>query len=515
MFLSAPIQKLLSFVPGFHRSLRWRIQLWHALVLLVVIVVFGLVTYTVLRSARMREIDSELVAAVQLLSVQVQDLADDASTSDVTSGKSAQHENAFPAEIASGLTVPNTFDSRPARYRFELPYFVIVGHAGDVIETSAIDFSRKPPALRSLPSNASDDIQFRNRQEWREAYVREPGGHTIIVGRFLAAEYNYLRSVAWTLASVGLGLLLMGWCGGLIVAARAIAPIERISALVAQTDANSLSQRVDIQLMDREIAKLGEALNDAFERLEDSFERQARFTADASHELRTPLAVLQMHQQLALSKPRSVDEYRSTIETCSQATNRMSELAEQLLTLARLDQAVGSVRQTVCLRKIIEASLNRIRPVADQQQIKLAAMDCDVAQATVRGNEAELTRVFANLLANAIAHSVSGDEVSIRLVERSCEWIVSVVDTGCGMSPQHLDKIFDRFYRVDQTRGRASEGGSGLGLSICKEIVESHGGTISVESEPGHGSQFIVRLAADAPEASRPAKVSPASGGHL
>src|SRR5262249_46143957 len=154
--------------------------------------------------------------------------------------------------------------------------------------------------------------------------------------------------------------------GGWLISARILRPVAAISATASAISATNLSQRLDPQAVDRELAELAGVLNAMFDRLEAAFERQARFTADASHELRRPLAVLRSHAELALSRPRSAEEYRQTLETCLRAEGRMTALVEGLLTLARADAGkLDLLRQPVDLRQVTEESVALFRPLAE------------------------------------------------------------------------------------------------------------------------------------------------------
>jgi heavy metal sensor kinase len=286
-------------------------------------------------------------------------------------------------------------------------------------------------------------------------------------------------------------VLLVGLTGGWLVSARILRPLAIISATASAISATSLSGRIIPEQVDRELEELARVLNATFDRLELAFERQTRFTADASHELRTPLAILRSQAELALTRPRTAEEYRDALQTCVRATGRMTDLVEGLLMLARADAGkIDLQRRSVDLARVIEESVALIRPLADAKEVVLRA---ELAPALVSGDPDRLGRVVTNLLSNAVQYNHAGGEVRVHLDATPGYWVLSVADTGCGIAPEDCPHLFERFYRVDKARGRDS-GGCGLGLAICKSIVEAHGGTIGFETKADKGSRFWVRL---------------------
>jgi two-component system OmpR family sensor kinase len=232
-------------------------------------------------------------------------------------------------------------------------------------------------------------------------------------------------------------------------------------------------------------------LNAAFDRLEAAFAQQARFTADASHELRTPLAVILAHSELALSRDRSLEEYRKTIETCFSASSRMKSLVESLLLLSHADVGELSLRPVpMDLSDVVRENVNLLATLAGQRSITLAA---DLKNATLVGDPSRIGQVVANLLSNAIRYNREGGSIAVSTEIILGDAVLTVADTGAGISAEDQPHVFNRFFRADKARSRDA-GGSGLGLAICKSIVEAHGGSIEVQSELGSGTTFIVRL---------------------
>jgi signal transduction histidine kinase len=227
-------------------------------------------------------------------------------------------------------------------------------------------------------------------------------------------------------------------------------------------------------------------------RLEKAFQRQKQFTSDASHELRTPLAVIEAESTLALQKDRPSGDYQRSLETISQEAKQMSSLIEQLLTLARADAGKEQWNFTEVNLGTLISSLSTDAEILCQE--KGLSFQLDQPQnLVVIGDEARLRELFMNLLDNAISYTPSPGTVSLSVRREGQMAVVTVTDTGIGISAQDIPSIFERFYRVDQSRSR-SEGGSGLGLAICRHIAEAHGGKIEVESQVGVGSSFSVWL---------------------
>lgn len=228
----------------------------------------------------------------------------------------------------------------------------------------------------------------------------------------------------------------------------------------------------------------------AMQPIEASFQRLKQFTADASHELRSPLMAIKSNVSVALRYPEGM---RSTdiekFNAIASATNQMSHLTEDLLLLARSDQAITQARQWVHLSIVLPQLIQLYQPQAGVKQLRLNA---EIApNLEVFGDAEQLTRLFTNLISNALHYTEQGT-ITVQATQVKQLLIVKVIDTGIGIAPEHLEQVFDRFWQVDAARSYQS--GSGLGLAISQTIVQAHGGTITVESQLGSGSCFTVRL---------------------
>ena len=230
----------------------------------------------------------------------------------------------------------------------------------------------------------------------------------------------------------------------------------------------------------------------AMQPIEESFDRLKQFTADASHELRSPLMAIKSNVSVALKYPggmRPTDAEK--FDAIASATNQITHLTEDLLLLARTDKAAVPHRQPVDVAQILEPLIELYQPQAQTKQIILQAHL--LKSIFVLGDTAQLMRLFTNLIVNALHYTPERGKVEVKLSRSGQNVIVDVSDTGVGIAPEHLARVFDRFWRADQSRSH-EDGGSGLGLAIAQSITQSHGGTISVSSQVGIGSCFTVVL---------------------
>lgn len=300
---------------------------------------------------------------------------------------------------------------------------------------------------------------------------------------------NTLQQLLTTLW-VGVPLLVVAaGTGGYFLAAHALAPIDRITRTARRISAEDLSARLNLPATDDEVGRLAETFDAMLARLDDSFKRERQFTADASHELRTPLAAIQAIISVIREERRTPDDYEHALDDLAEETGRLRILTDGLLRLARGDLRQRMVRELLDLSMLLRNVADSLRPLAETRDLTLI---CDVPDGlTVVSDGDELIRLFVNLLDNAIKYTNQGC-VTVAAFQTSDHKIgVTVADTGSGISTEHLPHIFDRFYRVDQSR---TARGAGLGLAIALEIARAHGGRIEVNSTVGKGTQFTVFL---------------------
>jgi len=392
----------------------------------------------------------------------------------------------WEASISLPRSLPETM-GRP-----DVPtYFILWREDQTVFRESAVPESRP-----SIPTDTEERFRRerymrQQRGPFHEIFIRGPHRTLICVGRTVVDERSRVNHLTMILVSTGTAILAVGMLGGWWLSRRAIAPIERMSQTADEMQSNTLSHRVDVKGFDTEFAKLGTVLNSMFDRLNDSFQQQRRFVADASHEMRTPLSVIMSSTGLALSKDREPEEYRMQLETCQRSANRMHQLVESLLMLARLDGSQPPEPSVlVDLAKLAAESVAWLEDLASEKNIQLKT---NLQPSFVIGHPSLLNQVLTNLIVNAIQYNRAGGTVYINVQNDSNSVLLVVEDDGIGIPSSDIPHLFERFYRVDQARSRNS-GGSGLGLSICHRIVQIHGGSIEVDSTVGEGSKFKVRL---------------------
>lgn len=289
-------------------------------------------------------------------------------------------------------------------------------------------------------------------------------------------------------------VLLLASAGGYFLARKSLAPIASMNSQTQRISAENLSARLDVTNSRDELGRLATTINDLLARLENSFNEQQRFIADASHELRTPLAVLRGETEVALNKTRTVAEYEQSLSLIQDEAERLSRIVEDLFILARqpVNTRAALNKERVSLNDAVRDCVRAAQVLAMQKGVRLS-LDNDSPAIALNGDEDLIRRMILNLLDNAVKYTPAGGEISLALGRENGNVEIVVRDTGIGIPEAAQPHVFDRFYRVDKARARAM-GGAGLGLSIAQWIVEVHGGEINLVSTPGHGSTFTVIL---------------------
>jgi heavy metal sensor kinase len=308
----------------------------------------------------------------------------------------------------------------------------------------------------------------------------------------VAVDEEPVRSTLRTLAiilSLGLPIALaLAAFGGFVMAGRLLKPVAAITARAEKISAENLSERLPVENPRDEFGRLAGVMNMMLARLEGAFERLKRFTADASHELRTPLTVIQSVGEVALQEDLDAAAYRDRIGSMLEEANRLTRLVENLLVLTRADSGhVPLGLMETDLVRLVERAAEDMRPLAEEkgQRLTLALG----GPAIVRVDEATVRLALVNLLDNAIKYTLPSGTVTVGSKMRGNDFLIEVTDTGPGILPEHRDRIFDRFYRVEKDR-TSQTGGAGLGLSIAKWAVEANGGRIELETREKQGSTF-------------------------
>jgi len=481
---------------GFTRSLRWQVQAWHGAILLAVLSAFGSMALLISRDTAMRRVDQQLQRYTMAVVIQYVPRGFRGFGRGGPGGPGPEsgpgRARPFPPEPRRGppnLLLPPEEGADPQFEELELDtiYYRVWSPDGEVVTSS----TTIPEALPDVEALLQSKTQTSQRGIYRESLRVTPSGFLILVGHNMEVELAALRRLAWSLAAAGGSVLFLGLAGGWWLSTRAIRPIRSISAAAERIAAGNLAERIDTAGTQNELSELARVLNTTFDRLQASFARQARFTADASHELRTPVTVILTQSQSALKQERSPEEYREALDDCQRAARRMRGIIEQMLVLARQDagEADRQLRQ-FDLAEVTREATALLESLAGAKDVTL---HLDLKPVGLKGDPERLALVVSNLVGNAIHYNRSGGDVWVETRDVGGSASLVVRDTGPGIHEADLPRIFDRFYRAELARSRA-EGRSGLGLAICKSIVEAHGGTIEVRSREGEGSVFTVML---------------------
>jgi len=287
--------------------------------------------------------------------------------------------------------------------------------------------------------------------------------------------------------------VVLALLAGRLLATRCLQPIQGVAAAAERIRAGTLGQRIPLTGTGDELDRLAGTLNNMLERIDHYVRQVQRFTADASHELRTPLAALRGSAEVALSRERSAEELREVLEQTIEHYNRLQRIAEDLLLLARADAGENILhRERLLLNDAVADVVDLYGPLAEDRKLELRL---HVGEAIwIDADGGRLKQLVGNLLDNAIKYTPPCGQITVELKTRNGLAEIVVADTGIGIPPEDLPRVFDRFYRVDRSRASQHSGGAGLGLSICRSIAEAHGGGIETQSSPGSGTRFVVAL---------------------
>ncbi len=497
----------------FRKSIRWRIQAWHGVLLLAVVSGFCITAYRLESANLQRHLDQELQSRLGALTVALEGggaggrrgerpppredgppgPGEGASFQDEPPGPrdGPPREDGGTARPEASLDHPPPAFSSPeiaSLFNASDPepyYFVVWTRRG-----SLLFHSPTAPEDVPLPVRAADEHSTRERPGLRESCVFTPPGECLLVGRPLAGLRAELRELAWKLAGIGTAVMVAGLAGGWWIASRALRPIAAISAAANRIAEGHLDERIHTPETESELGRLATLLDSTFQRLDAVFAEQARFTSDAAHELRTPVSIILAQSQLALARPRGEQEYREAIEISRRAAQRMHGLIESLLQLAVMEAGAPLEPEPCDLSRITAETLRLMQALAEE---KGSHLEADLKAAPCNGNAVQLAQVVTNLVANAVKFCRPAARIRVSTGSEGGQAFVIVQDEGPGIEPADLPHLFERFYRTDRSRSRAS-GGAGLGLAICKRIADAHGGSLEVESSPGAGSTFTLRL---------------------
>ncbi|MGA2351797.1 MAG: heavy metal sensor histidine kinase [Terracidiphilus sp.] len=282
---------------------------------------------------------------------------------------------------------------------------------------------------------------------------------------------------------------------GYRIARHGIRPVEEIAATARRITSTNLRERIGSEGYPSELASLAGTFNEMLERLEESFERISRFTADIAHDLRTPVNNIRGEAEVALARSRTIDEYREVLESSLEEAVRLSELIGDLLFLARAESPSTDLhRENVNIGELLTTVRDYYEASATDANISLV-VDHGAEPLNADLDRSLMLRAVSNLVSNAIAHTPPGGTVTLAATNDHAGIRIEVSDTGTGIPSEALPRVFDRFFRVDPSRSKAS-GGSGLGLAIVQSILTLHGGSAEITSQLGHGTHVTLRVPA-------------------
>lgn len=380
--------------------------------------------------------------------------------------------------------------------------FLLADAEGRILEIS--------PDYRALGPESPEEIRRAirsGRDEWTRRtdsrgvhYLVRSGVFTdrrnrrfyVAIGRSIRVHEAVLRRFTWNYFSFLPIIILTGGVFGWFLAGRALRPLNDVADASERITGSNLALRIPLRGAGDELDRLIDTFNNMMDRLEDSFRHIKQFSTDVSHELRTPITAVRGQLEVALFTAQTTEQYREAILSALEETDRLSRLVKVLLLLSQAESGQLALRKEwLDLSSLCRELIDQFTVLAEEANIKLRAELPPVSMAEV--DRVQLERMLTNLLSNALKYTSAGGEVVVRLRSEKNFVELVVEDTGCGIAPDHLLHVFDRFYRVP-TVAPAAENGLGLGLSFVDWIAKAHGGRIDVQSTLGKGSQFRVTL---------------------
>jgi heavy metal sensor kinase len=457
-------------------SIRARLTLWYTGVLVTILVVVSLLSYSMLRWSLLQDVDTSLLAVADVL----RDTGYPEAAADAAQSQSALRDllGLEPEDKIIEFADPHG-RARPGSGERPAPRLPMSSYARDNAVRGALTFESV-----DLPSG---------RARLLTVPIVRKGTLTAIVkiGMSLERAERALDRYAQTLlvlVPLGIGLAALG--GGLI-ARKALEPVDEMSRTARRITGEDLGQRLPLRGTRDELDHLAGTLNAMLDRLQSAFDEVRRFAADAAHELRTPLTVLRGGVEVALRAERSPAEYRRVLESSLEEVERLVRLSEDLLLLSRFASGVPPSRTRVELEPLVLDVLDAGARLGHARGVTVR-----LGQATptaVLGEPSALRRAILNLVDNAVKYTPPGGRVELALSRADGRAVVAVKDTGIGIDAADRETVFQPFVRLEAARA-GNGGGAGLGLSIARSIVDAHGGTLEVESRRGAGATFRIVL---------------------
>jgi len=468
------------------RSLRWRATFWMAVFLLGIAIAIRSVNYYVTRDILLGDIDAQLWTRLGALKAQQRFAPETLMEADLRSSGLLLPEIHTASDLRPSAAMHLLIPSAAGRTRF--PWFAGVWRDDGT-----------PLALLRLPEEITWRPQWRDRLEtiwttadrdFRLSCCLGTDQTMLLVGTPLDRLDQAMREVlwfyAWTIALVMPPLTLAMWW----LLSRMMMPLGRIARTAESIAAGDFAARIDLKRADSELVGMAATLNGMLDRLDAIRLSQARFNANLSHEILNPIHGILVQTEVSQQQPRTREELERSVDYCRGLALRIQKLSESLLALSKADSAAGGAIVALDLDPIIDEAAAQVEMLAQARHVSL---DVDARSAVVAGNADLLHQVFVNLLANAIEHSPPGSHVEVATAPAGTGWMVRVVDHGPGIPTDRADRVFERFFRDDESHVTAT-GGHGLGLAICRAIMQQHGGDVVHRATPGGGATFEVHF---------------------
>ena len=483
------------------RSLRFKLTLWYVLILGVLLISFSTFLYFTLSKSLRRDVDNKLRSLAEFIASE--------SSSPLSKFGFGNIDQAL--ETSMNLKPIGKF-------------IQVLDESGNIGRKSDnLKNVQLPISLNTLKNASKGLITFETNRSIGNTPLRiitfpvVENSHVTKIVQIASSleEVEDALNTLFIILIITVPLALMvAILGGQFLAHKALKPVDNITQTARMITSQNLNQRINPPRVKDEISRLIETFNEMITRLDQSFRQIKQFSSDASHELKTPLTILKGEVEVMLRKERTSQEYQQTLKSNLEEINRMSQIVEDLLLLSRADTGEIRVnREDINLTEILAEVVAQMDLMARSKKLHLSASNHH-QEIHIFGDALRIRELFINLIENGIKYTEEGGSIHITLqeeypppvrnqsdrLEGEREKFVRIIvsDTGIGIAKEDRERIFNRFFRVDKARSR-EQGGSGLGLSICKWIVEAHQGEIKVESELGKGSSFIVRLPLSSP----------------
>ncbi len=459
--------------------IRWRLTLWFSLILLSILTIAGIIGNTFLQSHLRSDIDDNL----KINSAKIH---------------GTLHGNEVPEPVDYDVIHPDLDDVPINEFASPGIYIQLIDRDGNIIAKSDNLGDQALPIDHSLIERGFEgnvDIATVSADEGADLRIMVSPlfiqNETLLlqVGESLQHVNSVIGQLRWGFFVSVLVSLLLAVLSGAILAQRALAPVKRITEIAESIgESSDLGRRVGYDGPMDEVGHLAATFDRMIEHLNKTFQSQKSFVTDASHDLRSPLTVLQGNLDL-LKRDIPENSKEESLEAMRREIKRMNGIVDDLLLLAEMETDQSDRKNTVSLKDILFECLKRSQQMSATHTI----VQGKIENISIKGDVHRLNQMLANLVSNAIKYTPEGGTITLSLFRDDDRAKIEVADNGIGIAPEHIPHLFDRFYRVNKARSR-NIGSTGLGLAIVKEIVQQHGGTVTVESEIGKGSVFSAWL---------------------